>query len=84
MTNLAPEGGAITTAEVLHTARCLFAAGRSAETASFGDWPDAVRAFDRANRWNISLWLFPYSRTVCIKALDRAIAYAEAERKRAA
>lgn len=71
------------TSEVLRTARALLKDGRSVHAASFGDWPDAVDAFDRANRLTGFCGRvrgqFMRTRWQSIRALDRAVALAERE-----
>jgi hypothetical protein len=72
------------TVEVLRTSRAMIRAGRSASSASFGDWPDAVAAFDCGNpRWR-PIWWLPalfVTRRAVIRALDRAITCAEEPRQ---
>jgi aryl-phospho-beta-D-glucosidase BglC (GH1 family) len=65
----------MTTREVLQTSRGLLRQGRSPLTASFGDWPDAVRVFDQAQRW--WRWWPWQGRRYALWMLDRAIALAE-------
>lgn len=72
----------MTTIEVLKTARGFAKQGYSARTCSFGDWPDAVAAWDRANRYRPWLWLpWPFAtRGTMVRSITRAIRLLERER----
>lgn len=70
----------MTPAEVLKTSRGFIRAGHSPVSASFGDWPDAVAAYDCANPWwRPIVWLPSVlcTRAMLIRSLDRAIKVAD-------
>lgn len=72
----------MTTIEVLKTARGLASQGRSAEACGFGDWPDAVDAWTRANRWRPWLRRLPavfVTKRMIVRSITRAIRLLETE-----
>lgn len=73
----------MTTIDVLKTARGLAQQGRSPATYSFGDWPEAVNAWTRANRGRVWLRL-PYqflTNGTQVRSITRAIRLLEREAK---
>lgn len=70
----------MTTIEVLRTARALAKHGHSASACSFGDWPDAVDAWRRANGWRA--WFpLPVTRGMLVRSIDRAIRLLEVQQQ---
>jgi len=71
----------MTTIEVLKTARGFARQGYSAQACSVGDWPEAVDAWKRANRWRLWLWLSgPFvTKGTLVRSITRAIRLLERE-----
>ena len=70
----------MTTVDVLKAGRNFARKGHSPRACSVGDWPKAADAFRRANRWTLFRWFPIQTKWGLVRAFERAIRLAEAEK----